>query len=100
MKLITKEGKHLSNMFPIKYGLKQGDALLPLYFNCAVEYAVRRVQVHQDDMKLHDTHQRLVYADDINMDTVQFTGPKMAAMFLLTDTCVAVACASGFAPCT
>jgi len=26
-------GKHLSDMFPIKNGLKQGDALLPLLFN-------------------------------------------------------------------
>ena len=36
-------------------------------FNCVVEYAVRRVQVHQDDLKLYDTHQRLVYADDVNI---------------------------------
>jgi hypothetical protein len=33
-------------------------------------------------------------------DTVQYMGPKMAAVFLLTDTCVAAAYASGFAPCT
>jgi len=26
-------GKHLSDMFPIKNGLKQGDALLPLLLN-------------------------------------------------------------------
>jgi len=26
-------GKHLSDMFPMKNGLKQGDALLPLLFN-------------------------------------------------------------------
>jgi hypothetical protein len=28
-------GKHLSDNFPIQYGLKQGDALLPLLFNFA-----------------------------------------------------------------
>jgi hypothetical protein len=67
MKLTAEEGKHLSNMFPIRNGLKQGDVLLPLHFNCAVEYAVRRFQVHQDDLKLYDTHQRLVYADDVNI---------------------------------
>jgi len=39
-------GKHLSDMFPIKNGLKQGDALLPLVFNFALEYAIRMVQVN------------------------------------------------------
>jgi hypothetical protein len=27
-------GKHLSDSFPIQNGLKQGDALTPLIFNC------------------------------------------------------------------
>jgi hypothetical protein len=36
-------GKHLSGAFPIKNGLKQGDALLPLFFNFALEYAIRKV---------------------------------------------------------
>jgi len=39
-------GKNLSDMFPIKYGFKQGDALSPFLFNFAVENAVRRVQVN------------------------------------------------------
>jgi hypothetical protein len=37
-------GKHLSDSFPIQNGLKQGDALLPLLFNFALEYAIRKVQ--------------------------------------------------------
>ena len=36
-------GKNLSDMFPIRNGLKQGDALLPLLFNFALQYAIRRV---------------------------------------------------------
>ena len=60
-------GKHLSDVFPIKNALKQGEALLPLLFNFALEYAIKRVHVNQETLKLHGTHQRPVYADDVNI---------------------------------
>ena len=53
-------GKNLSEMFPISNGLKQGDALSPLLFNFALEYAIKRVPVNQDGLLL-------AYADDVNI---------------------------------
>jgi hypothetical protein len=60
--------KYLSkNKNALKNGLKHRDALSPLLFNFSLVCVIRRVQVNQDGLKLNGTHQRLVFADDVNI---------------------------------
>jgi hypothetical protein len=63
----VRMGNNLFEMFPIGKGLKQGDALTQLFFNFALEYAIKRVQANLDRLKLNGTVQILAYANDVTI---------------------------------
>ena len=58
--------RHMSDVFPIKNGLNQGDALSTFLFNFVLDYAIKRVQVSQEGSK-RGIHQLLVCAEDVSI---------------------------------
>jgi hypothetical protein len=67
---IGKKLSELSDSFLNQSGLKQGDALSPLLFNFALEYAIRKFKENQVRLKLNGTHRLLNLLGD-NIDTIK-----------------------------
>jgi hypothetical protein len=59
----------LSHTFSIKNDLEQADrcTFSTSRFNCAPEYAVKKVQANQEGLKLNGTQQLLISGDHANL---------------------------------
>jgi hypothetical protein len=62
MKLEVRISKHMSTNFPLENGV-QRDALTPLLFKFASDYAVRKAWENQAKLKLYQPP----YDDDVNV---------------------------------
>jgi len=57
----------MSDIFEIRNGLKQGDALSPLLFNFALEYAIQKIKEDKKALILNGLNQLFVYVDDVDL---------------------------------
>jgi hypothetical protein len=60
-------------MFPIKNGIKEGNASLSLLFNFALEYATRKVKANHKLLQFSDTKMVIFYAYDVNLWVTAYT---------------------------
>jgi hypothetical protein len=78
-------GKHLSDMFSIHNGLKQGDDGTLLLLKFVLIYAIRKVQETKMRLQLNGTHQLLVRAHFVNLlgDNINTEGRRRISYLVL-----------------
>jgi hypothetical protein len=56
-----------------------------MLFNFALEYSIRNVQENEAGLELNETHQLLIYADDLNLldDSINTTKENSKTLFEL-----------------
>ena len=59
--------QYLSDVHPIKIGLKQEAVSALFHFKCALIYAITEVQTNQKFSKLNETFQLLFNGNDANL---------------------------------
>ena len=69
-----KLSEDLSDSFEVKEGLKQGDALSTLLFNCALEGAMRRAGIQTSRTLATSCVQILGFADDLDIVNRTYKG--------------------------
>ena len=86
----VRVGKNLSDMFPTRNVLKQGDDLSPLLFHFSLECAIGRVQLNQDGLKLNGTHKLQAHADDVSTSgrSVRTIKKKAEAQHIMSELAV------------
>ena len=61
----VKIGKHLSSEFKVNKGLRQGDAIAPVFFNVMLETEIRRSKVETGGTIFDKCSQIMAYTDGV-----------------------------------
>jgi hypothetical protein len=75
--------RHLSDAFPVHIGLKLGNALWPLFFSILLQNTSLARPKKTNGLKVNGMHQLLVYADDVNLFSVNINTIKTNTEALL-----------------